>query len=61
MLGRPANRMSERFHARIPLKVAYNGYQIETLTENISEGGLLFTLPQPVYVPGAYAAADAIA
>lgn len=51
MLGRPAYRMSERFNARVPLTVSYNGYTIETVSENVSEGGLMFTLPQPVYVP----------
>ena len=51
MIGRPASRLSERFNARVPLTVSYNGYTIETVTENISEGGLMFTLPQPVYVP----------
>lgn len=51
MLGRRAYRMSERFNARVPLCVTYGGYAIETVTENVSEGGILFTLPQPVYVP----------
>ncbi len=51
MLGRRALRQSERFNARIPLCVSYAGYSIETVTENVSEGGIMFTLPQPVYVP----------
>jgi cellulose synthase (UDP-forming) len=51
MMGRRAVRQSERFNARIPLCVSYEGYSIETVTENISEGGIMFTLPMPVYVP----------
>ncbi len=51
MLGRRAYRNSERFNARVPLCVSYGGYSIDTVTENISEGGIMFTLPQPVYVP----------
>ncbi len=51
MVGRKAYRQSERFNARIPLVVSYGGYSIETVTENISEGGIMFTLPKPVYVP----------
>ena len=51
MLGRNAQRQSERFNARIPLCVSYEGYSIETVTENVSEGGVMFTLPMPVYVP----------
>ncbi|MEA4999995.1 MAG: glycosyltransferase [Candidatus Limiplasma sp.] len=51
MMGRRAYRMSERFNARIPLRVSYGGYAIETVTENVSEGGIMFTLPQPVFVP----------
>ena len=51
MLGRNALRQSERFNARIPLCVSYEGYSIETVTENVSEGGIMFTLPMPVFVP----------
>ncbi|HML45324.1 MAG TPA: glycosyltransferase [Clostridia bacterium] len=51
MLGRPSQRSSERFKARIPLRVSYEGGVIETVTEDISEGGLSFTLPQPVFLP----------
>ena len=51
MLGRRANRLSERFNARIPMLISYEGYSIETVTENVSEGGIMFTLPMPVYIP----------
>lgn len=51
MLGRPSYRASERFKARIPLCITHEGRIIDTLTEDISEGGLSFTLPQPVFFP----------
>jgi len=51
MLGRKAYRTSERFDAEIPLKLAYNDQIIPAVTRNISEGGFLFTLACPLYLP----------
>ncbi|HWP21285.1 MAG TPA: glycosyltransferase family 2 protein [Candidatus Cryosericum sp.] len=51
MMGRKAYRTSERFSADIPLQVEYNGQNIHAVTRDISEGGFLFTLVCPLYLP----------
>jgi len=51
MMGRKAYRSSERLDAKIPLRLQYNGRIIVAETRNISEGGFLFTLSRPVYLP----------
>ncbi|MDD3411704.1 MAG: glycosyltransferase, partial [Eubacteriales bacterium] len=51
MLGRPASRSSERFEARIPIRVLFDGCRVDSFTENVSEGGLMFSAGQPVYIP----------
>ncbi|MEN6419261.1 MAG: glycosyltransferase family 2 protein [Clostridiaceae bacterium] len=51
MLGRKAYRTSERFDAEITLKLTYNDQVIPAVTRNISEGGFLFTLACPLYLP----------
>jgi len=52
MMGRKAYRASERFEAHIPLTVTdVDGKSFRAVTEDISEGGFLFTLDRPVYLP----------
>ena len=51
MMGRKAYRASERFEAEIPLKLCYKGKTFSAKTKNISEGGFLFTMEHPAYLP----------
>jgi len=51
MMGRKAYRTSERFEADIPLKLTYCGKTYAAVTKNISEGGFLFMLAHPAYLP----------
>ena len=51
MMGRKAYRASERFEAEIPLKLCYKGKTFSAKTKNISEGGFLFALDHPAYLP----------
>lgn len=51
MMGRKAYRTSERFDADIPLRLTYNKQVVHAVTRNISEGGFLFTLACPLYLP----------
>jgi cellulose synthase (UDP-forming) len=51
MMGRKAYRTSERFDADIPIRLTYNKQVIHAVTRNISEGGFLFTLACPLYLP----------
>lgn len=51
MMGRKAYRTSERFEAEIPVKLCYRGKEFSAMTKNISEGGFLFTLEHPAYLP----------
>ena len=51
MMGRKAFRSSERFEAQIPVRFVYNGRVFDAITKNISEGGFLFTLKHPAYLP----------
>ena len=51
MMGRKAYRTSERFEAEIPVTLTYNGKAFSAMTKNISEGGFLFTLEHPAYLP----------
>jgi len=51
MMGRKAYRMSERFEAEIPVRLIYRGKQFSAVTKNISEGGFLFQLEHPAYLP----------
>ncbi len=51
MMGRKAYRASERFEAEIPLKLCYKGKLFSAKTKNISEGGFLFTMAHPAYLP----------
>ena len=51
MMGRKAYRASERFEAEIPLKLCYKGKLFSAKTKNISEGGFLFTMEHPAYLP----------
>ena len=51
MMGRKAYRASERFEAEIPLKLCYKGKAFSAKTKNISEGGFLFTMEHPAYLP----------
>lgn len=51
MMGRKAYRTSERFDADIPVRLTYNKQVIHAVTRNISEGGFLFTLACPLYLP----------
>lgn len=51
MMGRTAYRASERFEAAIPLRFTLNGETFDAVTQNISEGGFLFSLPCPAYLP----------
>ncbi len=51
MLGRKAYRVSERFEADIPLRLTYCGKTYSAVTKNISEGGFLFMLEHPAYLP----------
>ena len=52
MMGRKAYRASERFEADIPVRLTYNGKPFAAVTKNISEGGFLFRLEHPTYLPG---------
>ncbi len=52
MMGRKAYRASERFEAEIPLKLCYHDKLFAAKTKNISEGGFLFTMEHPAYLPG---------
>jgi cellulose synthase (UDP-forming) len=51
MMGRKAYRASERFFAEIPVTFSYHGKKFSAVTKNISEGGFLFELKHPVYLP----------
>lgn len=51
MMGRRAYRASERFDASIPVHLKYERQSILASTRNISEGGFLFALDRPVYLP----------
>ena len=51
MMGRKAYRASERFEAEIPLSLCYKGKLFTAKTKNISEGGFLFTMEHPAYLP----------
>ena len=51
MMGRKAYRASERFEAEIPVSLSYGGKSFSAKTKNISEGGFLFTLTHPAYLP----------
>ncbi len=51
MMGRKAYRASERFEAEIPLKLCYKGKAFSAKTKNISEGGFLFSMDHPAYLP----------
>lgn len=51
MMGRKAYRASERFEAEIPLSLHYKGKLFTAKTKNISEGGFLFTMEHPAYLP----------
>ena len=51
MMGRQAYRASERFEADVPVRLTYDGEIIEAVTQNISEGGFLFALSHPAYLP----------
>jgi cellulose synthase (UDP-forming) len=51
MMGRKAYRVSERFEADIPVRLAYGGKTFYAVTKNISEGGFLFMLAHPAYLP----------
>jgi cellulose synthase (UDP-forming) len=51
MMGRKAYRTSERFEAEIPLTLSYGGKTFTTVTKNISEGGFLFVMEHPAYLP----------
>lgn len=51
MMGRKAYRASERFEAEIPVRLCYNGKQFSGKTKNISEGGFLFSMTHPAYLP----------
>jgi len=50
-MGRQAYRASERFNAAIPVRLTYEEGTIEAVTRNISEGGFLFELTHPTYLP----------
>ena len=51
MMGRKAYRSSERFEAEIPVRMTYQGKPFSAVTKNISEGGFLFQLEHPAYLP----------
>ena len=51
MMGRKAYRASERFEAEIPVKLCYKGKLFSVKTKNISEGGFLFAMEHPAYLP----------
>lgn len=51
MMGRKAYRASERFEAEIPLKLCYHDKLFTAKTKNISEGGFLFSMEHPAYLP----------
>ncbi len=51
MMGRKAFRASERFEAEIPVRLTYRGKPFSAVTRNISEGGFLFMLEHPAYLP----------
>ena len=51
MMGRKAYRTSERFEAEIPVRMTYQGKPFSAVTKNISEGGFLFQLEHPAYLP----------
>ena len=51
MMGRKAYRTSERFVAELGVKFAYRGKSFSAKTKNISEGGFLFTMEHPAYLP----------
>lgn len=50
-LGRKHKGKTERTFVKVPLKIYFEGRKIETVTENVSEGGLAFSLDKPYYVP----------
>ena len=51
MMGRKAYRASERFEAEIPVHLSYKGKEFSAKTKNISEGGFLFSMEHPAYLP----------
>lgn len=51
MMGRKAYRASERFVADIPVRLTYRGKPFSAVTKNISEGGFLFMLEHPAFLP----------
>lgn len=51
MMGRQAYRASERFEAAIPVRFTLDGETFDAVTQNISEGGFLFALAHPAYLP----------
>ena len=50
-MGRQAYRANERFNAAIPVRLTHENGVIDTVTRNISEGGFLFVLSHPTYLP----------
>lgn len=51
MWGRKIYRKSERFDAEESLLVAYDNRQLETVTVNVSESGIAFSLDRAEYIP----------
>lgn len=51
MWGRKIYRKNERFDAAEPLRVTYDGRTLDTVTVNVSEGGLAFALARAEYIP----------
>ena len=51
MMGRKAYRTSERFVAELGVKFSYHGKSFSAKTKNISEGGFLFSMEHPAYLP----------
>lgn len=49
--GRKVYRQSERFYVKEALQITLPAKTIQTVTVNISEGGLAFSLPRPEYLP----------
>lgn len=49
--GRKIHRSQERFPISISIMIKYDGQKIETITEDLSEGGVSFFLEFPYYIP----------
>lgn len=50
LFGRKVVRNSERMNIKIPAKVKFDGKEIDAMTDNISEGGIMLEFNLPIYI-----------